>query len=195
MFYTIKKAILFILSGFLCFVVKSQNVVVGSDNSFKTSLNDYSTYTWSKNIDQIPSDGIYVSPTGVYVFNNESVRSKIKQAIEYELVAKGYKKDVNNPDLMVLFSVTERPGSLRTFNGYEMVNNGTDSVRTPQNVQTTKIDAGTLIIDIIDAKSGAVAWQGFASGILKPQMINDESQVRQAVASIFNKFDFRANNN
>ena len=187
-----KKIILFILFGFFCFVVKSQNVVVGSDNSFKTSLNDYSTYSWTRNIDQIPSDGIYVSPTGVYVFNNESVRSKIKQAIEYELGAKGYKKDENNPDLMVLFSVTERPGTLRTFNGYEMVNSGTDSLRTSQNVQTTNIDAGTLLIDIIDAKSGAVAWQGFASGILKPQMINDESQVRQAVASIFNKFEFRA---
>ena len=187
-----KKLILFILSAVFCVAVKSQNVVVGADNSFKTSLNDYSTYAWSKNIDQIPSSGIYVSPTGVYVFNNESVRSKIKDAIEYELSAKGYKKDETNPDLLVLFTVTERPGTLRTYNGYQMVNSGADSVRTPQNVETTNVDAGTLIINIIDAKSGAVAWQGYASGILKPGMLNDESQVRQAVASIFSKFDYNA---
>lgn len=187
-----KKTILFILSGLIAFAVKSQNVMVGADNSFKMSLNDYSTYAWSKNIEQIPSDQIYVSPTGMYVFNNESVRSKIKDAIEYELSAKGYKKEESDPDLLVLFTVTERPGNLVTYNGYQMVNDGADSVRTPQNVATTNIDAGTLIIDIIDAKSGAVAWQGYASGILKPDMLNDESQVRQAVASIFSKFDYKA---
>jgi hypothetical protein len=59
-------------------------------------------------------------------------------------------------------------------------------------VERTKIDAGTLIVNIIDAKSGVVAWQGFASGILKPEMLSDETQVRHAVASIFSKFDFKA---
>ena len=187
-----KKILLILFSFFFCAVLKSQNVVVGADNSFKTSLNNYSTYAWSQSVDQIPSDQIFVSPSGVYVFNNESVRSKIKNAIEYELNAKGYKKDESNPDLLVLFQVTERPGSLRTYNGDQMVNSGLDSVRTPQNVQTTDIDAGTLLINIVDAKSGAVAWQGYASGILKPDMINDETKVRQAVSSIFSKFDFTA---
>lgn len=94
--------------------------------------------------------------------------------------------------MLVLFTVTERPGTLRTYNGYQMIDNGLDSVRTPQNVQTTKIDAGTLIINIIDSKTGMVAWQGFASGILKPKMLVDEMQVREAVASIFSKFNFKA---
>lgn len=187
-----KKTILLIFSVLFCFAVKSQNVVVGADNSFTTSLNNYSTYAWSKNIDQIPSDAIYINPSGVYIFNNESVRSKIKNAIEFELSAKGYQKNENNPDMLVLFTVTERPGTLRTYNGYQMIDNGLDSVRTPQNVQTTKIDAGTLIINIIDSKTGMVAWQGFASGILKPKMLVDEMQVREAVASIFSKFNFKA---
>lgn len=187
-----KKIILIIFSGLFCIAAKSQNVVVGADNSFTTSLNNYSTYAWSKNIDQIPSDAIYINPTGVFVFNNESVRSKIKNAIEFELSAKGYTKNENHPDMLVLFTVTERPGSLTTYRGYQKVDDGMDSVRTPQDVHHTKIDAGTLIINIIDSKSGIVAWQGFASGILKPGMLSDESQVRQAVASIFSKFEFRA---
>ena len=106
-----KKTFLFLTLTLLYFAGQSQNVVVGTDHSFKKSLNDYSTYTWSKSIDQIPSDQIYVSPTGVYVFNNESVRSKIKNAIEFELSAKGYKKDENNPQMLVIFTVTERPWS------------------------------------------------------------------------------------
>ena len=87
-----KKVILSILPALFCFVVKSQTITVGADKSFTASLNDHSTYAWSKSIYQIPSDAIYVSPSGVYIFNNEWVRSKIKNAIEYELSAKGYEK-------------------------------------------------------------------------------------------------------
>jgi len=186
-----KKTFLFLATLLFYFGSEAQ-VKVGADNSFTKSLNDYSTYAWSKNIDQIPSDKIYIAPNGVYVFNNESVRSKIKDAIEYELSAKGYKKDQSNPDILVLFTVTEQPGTLRTYNGYEMINNGLDSVRTPSDVATTSIDAGTLIINLLDAKSGVVAWQGYASGILKPDMINDVSKVRQAVSQIFQQFNYKA---
>ena len=186
-----KKTFLILASCLFYFGSQAQ-VKVGADKSFTKSLNDYSTYAWSKNIDQIPSDKIYIAPNGVYIFNNESVRSKIKAAIEYELSAKGYKKVDNNPDILVLFTVNEQPGKLRTYNGYQMIDNGLDSVRTPSDVETTPIDAGTLIINLLDAQSGVVAWQGYASGILKPDMINDETKVREAVSSIFDQFKFTA---
>ena len=183
----------FLLAACLCFYVFSQaQVQVGADKSFTKSLNDYSTFGWSTQIAHIPSDQIFVSPNGVLVFNNESVYSKIKNAIAFELNAKGFKHSQSNPQILVLFRVTERPGKLKTFNGYEMIDNGLDSVRTPQDTQTVDIDAGTLIINLLDAKSGVVAWQGYASGILKPDMINNNTKVREAVASIFQKFDFRA---
>jgi hypothetical protein len=187
------KKIFILLAGCLFFVTSRAQVKVGADNSFTKSLNDYKTYSWSKDIDQIPADKIFVGPNGVYVFNNVSVRSKIKDAIEYELSAKGYKKDDSNPDILVLFTVTEQPGSLRTYNGYQMINGGLDSVRTPSDVNITQIDPGTLIINLLDAKSGVVAWQGYASGILKPDMINDATKVREAVSSIFSQFNFKAN--
>ncbi len=181
------------LTAFLClYIICRAQVQVGADESFTKSLNDYSTYGWSTQIAQIPSQQIFVSPTGVLVFNNESVRSKIKNAIAFELSAKGFKHQQSNPQILVLYRVTERPGKLRTFNGYEMIDNGLDSVRTPQDTQTVDIDAGTLIINLLDAKSGVVAWQGYASGILKPEMINNTTKVREAVASIFQKFNFKA---
>lgn len=185
-----KKLLVVLFISMSFFYCNAQDVVVGADNSFTHSLNDYSTYAWSKSIDQIPTDKIYISPSGVYIFNNESVRLKIKNAIAFELSAKGYTRVENNPDILVLFTVTEQKGSLKTYHGYQMVDNGLDSVRTPENVATTPIDAGTLIINLVDAKSGVVAWQGYASGILKPDMINDESKVRQAVAQIFKKFPY-----
>ena len=175
----------------LSFAVKAQ-VKVGADNSFKALINDYKTYSWTQDIDQIPQSQIFAGPSGVLIFNNESVRSRIKSAIEYELSAKGFKKSENNPDILVLFLVTEQPATLRTYNGYQIINGGLDTVRTADNVQNTSIDAGTLLINILDAKSGKVAWQGYASGILKPGMVNDETKVREAVSSIFKQFNFKA---
>ena len=186
-----KKTFLF-LACCMLYVASQAQVKVGADKNFTKSLSDYRTYAWSTSIDQIPSDKIFIGPNGVYVFNNESVRSKIKDAIQFELSAKGYQRVQNNPDILVIFNVTEQPGTLRTYNGYETFNNGLDSTLTPENVELTKIDAGTLLINLIDAKTGVVAWQGYASGILKPDMINDNMKVREAVASIFSKFDFRA---
>jgi len=186
-----KKIFLFAFCSFFYFFSSAQTKV-GADKSLQVSLNDYSTYGWTTNIDQIPSDQIFVGPNGVYVFNNESVRSKIKSAIEYELSAKGFKKEQANPDLLVVFLVTEQPATLTTYNGYQVVNGGLDTVRTPENVEKTQVDAGTLLINIIDAKTSKVAWQGYASGVLKPDMINDNSKVRQAVSSIFEEFKFKA---
>jgi len=44
----------------------------------------------------------------------------------------------------------------------------------------------------VDAKSSVVAWQDYASGILKPDMTNDNTKVRKAISDIFKHFDFRA---
>ena len=73
-----KKVILSILPVLFCFAVKSQTIMVDADKSFTASLNDYSTYAWSKNIDQIPLDAMYLSSSGV-----EFVRSNIKNAIVF----------------------------------------------------------------------------------------------------------------
>jgi len=186
-----KKFLLITFSLFFYYFATAQ-VNVGADKSLNVSINDYSTYGWTTNIDKIPTDAIFIGANGVYVFNNESVRSRIKSAIEYELSAKGFKKSENNPDILVLFLVTEQPATLRTYNGYQIINGGLDTVRTADNVQNTSIDAGTLLINILDAKSGKVAWQGYASGILKPGMVNDETKVREAVSSIFKQFNFKA---
>lgn len=185
-----KKTILYLICcGF--YLASQAQVKVGADRSFTRSLNDYKTYGWSSKIEEIPSNQIFVGPNNVLIFNNESVRSKIKDAIAFELSAKGYTHDQKAPDFLVLFRVTEQPGTLTTYHGYETIDNGMEKVRTPQNMHHTKIKAGTLIINLLDAKSDKVAWQGYASGILKPDMVNDNMKVREAVSDIFSKFHFK----
>lgn len=155
-----KKLLLFAI-GFASFsFANAQQVKVGADKSFKASVNGFKTFAWSSEINQIPKGSIFLTPNEVYIFNNESTREKIKQAIKYELNAKGFKETETNPDMLVVFRVSEQPGTLHTFNGYEKYDEGMDSVHELKNKETVKIKAGTLLINIVEAKSSMVAWQG-----------------------------------
>lgn len=186
-----KKLFLALVLFSTCYISKAQ-VKVGADKSFAANISDYKTFAWTTDIDKIPSDKIFVGPNGVLVFNNESVREKIKNAIRYELESRGYKMSDSNSDMLVTFMILEQPGKLRTYNGYEMLDYGLDSTRTPENVEMTDVSAGTLIINLIDNKSDKVAWQGYASEALKPDMVNDDTKVKEAVHSIFEQFNFKA---
>lgn len=187
-----KKIFPLLLLGFIFSMCNAPQRTVGTDSSLSADITNYKTYDWVKNIDQIPNDKVFVGPNGVLVFNNESTRSKIKDAIRYELDAKGYQMSSVNPDFYVNFTVLEQPADLTTYNGYQTVNGGLDTVRTQENVQKTHVDAGTVLIDFIDAKTSKQVWQGYASGILKPEMVNDQSKVRAAISSIFAKYQYRA---
>lgn len=186
------KKILFLFSLLLtaATVIHAQNV--GTDHELNTSIQSYQTYAWSTDMSQIPSDAVFIGPNGVLVFNNESTRSKIKSAVEYELSAKGYKPVSNNPDFIVSFLVLEQPAEIVTYNGYRLLHNGLDTVRTEENVAQTEVQAGTVMINFVDRQTGKMVWRGYASGILKPDMINDESKVRQAISSVFEDYRFRA---
>jgi len=100
--------------------------------------------------------------------------------------------DRSNPDFYVIFSVAEQPADITTFNGYTTINGGLDKVRTPDNVETTHVKAGTVLISFNDAKSSAQVWRGYASGILQPDMVNSKSKVRTAISSIFSEFSYKA---
>lgn len=188
------KKVLFTIAGlfFLFPAINAQKV--GADKSLDASIKNYETFAWTSNIADIPEDEVFVGTDGVLVFNNKTSRSKIKDAVSYELKSKGYSMKYFNPDMLVNFYMTEQPGTLRTYDGYVVIQNGLDKVRTKENVKMVDTKAGTLIITIIDANSGVMVWQGFASGLLNADLMNSESSVMEAVASVFSKFDFTAKN-
>ncbi len=52
---------------------------------------------------------------------------------------------------------------------------------------------GTLIVSLVDRKTGTMVWQGFASGLINNhEFIKDEAKVREAVSLIFDEFGMRA---
>lgn len=186
-----KKLIVLFLSAFIGLgTVNAQTV--GSDIKLGEPIKKFKTYAWSTEINNIPSDKVFVGPNGIFVFNNESTKSKIKNSIKYELSAKGFTMSPTNPDMYVNFIVFEQEGKLRTYNGYQTVSGGLDSVRTEDNVEMVSVKPGTLFITILGGNNEGVVWQGYASGILSSESVKDDAKVKAAVAAIFNEFDYKA---
>lgn len=189
------KKILFLVSFLFVAVALTYAQNVGTDRELNTAIRSYQTYAWSSDIDQIPKDAVFVGPNGVMVFNNTSTRSKLKSAVEYELSARGYKQSQNNPDFLVSFIVLEQPAEIITYDGYRLLYNGLDTVRTEENVDQTQLQAGTVMVSFVDRNTGKMVWRGYASGALNTDMINDESKVRSAISSIFSEYQFKAGSN
>lgn len=188
-----KKLIL--TSAVLCLFLMARSQDVGASSALGSSLNNYDSYSWTNDIDQIPADKVFLGANGIVVYNNNSTRSMIKDAIMYELDANGYHQQYYDYDMLIQFLVTEQPGELITMEGYHVINGGLDTVRTEDHIETVAIEPGTLLINITDAETNKMLWQGYASGILKADMINSESKVREAVSSIFDEFDYKAKKN
>ncbi|MDQ6815634.1 MAG: DUF4136 domain-containing protein, partial [Bacteroidota bacterium] len=151
------------------------------------------TYSWTTDIDKIPNDQLFIGLNGVYVFNNESSRKMIKDAVQFELDSRGYKNmGMGTADMLVSFAVLERPGRLRTTNGYVTLSSG-EKVLTSDNVGYTDVKPGTLMINFTDTKNNKQVWQGFASGILQPDQMRDQSKIREAVSKIFSQFKYNNN--
>jgi hypothetical protein len=192
------KKVFLLMTGLVIFMVmqsctaSKKTTVAGKNADITADFSNLKTYSWTTDIDNIPNDQIFIGPNGVYVFNNESGRKMIKDAIKYQLDARGYKMNSNNPDMLISFSVLEREGSLRTTNGYVTV--GGEKVRTKDNVTYTDVKPGTLIVNITNVKTGKMIWQGFASGILQADQMRDQAKVRQAVSSVFKQFNHSNNN-
>lgn len=167
----------------------SKNPVDGKNKSINADFKGIKTYSWRSDIDNIPTDKVLIGTNGIFIFNNESGRKMIKDAVQYELSAKGYRMVETNPDIFLSFIVLEQPASLRTTQGYVTVWSG--EVRTEDNVSYTDIKPGTLIINI--TKNDKQIWQGFVSGILKAEEMNDQSKVRNAVSIIFEQFSYNNN--
>jgi hypothetical protein len=167
----------------------SKNPVDGKNKSLNADFKGIKTYSWRSDIDNIPTDKVLIGTNGIFIFNNESGRKMIKDAVQYELSAKGYRMVETNPDIFLSFIVLEQPASLRTTQGYVTVWSG--EVRTEDNVSYTDIKPGTLIINI--TKNDKQIWQGFVSGILKAEEMNDQSKVRNAVSIIFEQFSYNNN--
>lgn len=179
----------------------TQKAIVESDKNLNTDFSKFQTYYWATNAAE---DGSLL-----YVLNNAILKTRIRDAIQYEMDARGYTIDPNNPDLLVNFRVLEEPTKFTGYTGVykdenywgpmEMRKNAIGlvpeaEVRTADNKKTYMLDKGSLIIDLASTEDYQVVWQGYASGILQDGNVFDlsEDKIRDAVQAIYTEYEYRA---
>ena len=135
-----------------------------SCSSIKTSMDydntvdfaSYKTYQFDDNVQQMPL--------------NDLNRRRVIAAVESELQKKGF-TNASSPDVIVNIVVNSHQESTTYANtnyygggGYRRGWGGGMSSTT---ISTSTYQVGTVFIDIIDAKSNYMVWQGLPSGSAK----------------------------
>jgi hypothetical protein len=122
--------------------------------------------------------------------------TRLKDATIRELERLGYRHDESNPDLLVNFSANVSDRHDMTRNATPV--RGVYGVRpvgfvgwsgTAYTVDVRQYKAGTLIIDLIDARQKRLVWRGIAEGELdKSKQKDPAGTIDAAVTGIFSKF-------
>ncbi|MBB6325037.1 hypothetical protein FHS59_000652 [Algoriphagus iocasae] len=177
----------FISMTFISCSNNGMKVVTREDGD--TSLSGYNTYAWISEKQNIPNAYALLGSNEALVFNNESSQKMIKDAVELQMAARGFKKDAQNPDMLINFEVLEDDTELRKYildNGQDYLGFGPRS----ESVQMIPVDEGTVLINFMDSRSGNQIWQGYASGALEEKDIKNMSAMQEKVGAIFEDFDF-----
>lgn len=122
--------------------------------------------------------------------------ARLKDATIREMERLGYRHDESKPDLLVNFSanvsdrqdVTKTPASVRGVYGYRPAAYRAWSGYA-YDIDVREYKAGTLIIDLIDARQKRLVWRGIAEGELnKKDQKDPAATIDRAVTGIFSKF-------
>ena len=147
--------------------------IVSSHVELGTDFAKYRTYDWG------PADAL---PTGdARLDNNEIVRDHIQGAIEKALAVRRLRLVSNEPDLLVHWHTTvTRELDVETL---QREYNGTPNCQGRGCYPTlVEYEVGTLLIDVIDARSKKLVWRAWARDNFSG-LIDDQERLRQTIVS------------
>jgi hypothetical protein len=176
------KRILLVVFLFSALTTRAQEITVRSFKSDDVDFRQYRTYFWASQADkQSDDDG--------YFLGDLFLKADIRDAIHEELESRGYRLDDSAADLLVNFRLFSRETLLRGLEGY-----GTSYWKKNEiffietGSQDIKVEAGTLIISLLDKRDSRVVWQGVAEGL---DDFKDEGRIREAVMNVFQDYSDR----
>ncbi|HEU4624532.1 MAG TPA: DUF4136 domain-containing protein [Steroidobacteraceae bacterium] len=127
------------------------------------------------------------------------VTQQLKTSVTNQMQQRGYQLDTTDPDLLVNFSgrlqdkqeVQSSP-SMTPYYGYRVGYYGAWPGYA-NDVYTVNYTMGTLNVDVVDARTKNMVWEGVAVGeVTKKHRENREAAIDKAVAGIFAKYPFQA---
>jgi hypothetical protein len=147
---------------------------VQTDFDHQANFSQYKNYSWQE-----------IKPA------NSLWDSRIKSAVDAQLVSKGWTQvDTNGDVAIVAIKTTQTQRTLQTF--YDGFGGGWrwrgfggfgDSTTTEQDYKE-----GTLVVDLYDAKTKQLIWRGSAEDMLSDKAEKNEKNLDKGVAKMFKDF-------
>ena len=153
-------------------------VSVNADYDKKVDFSVYKTYAYYK--------------TGIDKLEISDLdKRRILNAIDQQMLAKGFTKS-DNPDLLInLFTKSREQVNVNQFNaGWVYFWGWGWNPYMMGGLQTTVTTSteGTLYIDFIDAKKKEMIWQGEGTGILTKDTNRKEERINEFVSQILSQY-------
>ena len=154
------------------------SVYVNMDYDKKANFENYKTYAYNK----ISVDKLEISDLD---------KKRILYALDAAMPTKGFSKS-ENPDVLINIFTKERE-RVNVYNnmgwgpgwGWGM---GWGMGMGMGFTQTTTTPEGTLYIDIVDAKTKELVWQGIGTGYLTTNFEKKDERIAEFVSKILEKY-------
>ena len=167
---------LLILGTFMMSCLSSRDFVVESDYSYYGKFKRYKTYAF---IDQQKFNLDTLVPDDV-----------VEKAIQYRMSLLGYRETEEDPNLLIAYKLFFDDFK---FNGYKqpeledwMKNEGI--IKETFDPIKYRLKEGTLLILFVDRKQKKAIWQGYNSGLINPDALDNDRFVKGSVRTIFDKY-------
>ncbi len=165
----------------VAFMTSCSSVRVASDYDQEANFSQYKTFAFFKpGIDKAEISDLD--------------KRRILRAIENEMIAKGFTKS-EDPDLLVsIFTKTKENINIYQNNMYGYYGWGWNPWYWgvgPNTVNTTS--EGTLYLDLIDAESKQLVWQGMGTAALAKEVNKKQERIDEIVNKILEKYPPGAN--
>jgi hypothetical protein len=139
----------------------------------------YRTFAWDPTDTAVPGDP--------RLDNNPFFHEYVREAIDLQLIMRGYERSGLQPDLRVHYHASSRQKT--NITGLE------PTTQRCRDCAVEVYDEGTLLIDLTDARTGTLVWRGVAKSGLAGVVDNQtkmEETIERVVARIFAKLPRRS---
>jgi len=159
------------------FIVSTAAVgaAVSVDHDPKVDFTKFKTYSW------MPG-----TPAA-----NPLNETRIHDAIDAQLAAKGLKKVDDGGDLRVVThasSKDEQRVDVQEYGYYGPAWSAWNRGYSTTSVNVYTVRVGELVVDIFDAESKKVVWRGEASGVVSENADTNAKRISKAVTKLFKNF-------
>jgi hypothetical protein len=157
----------------------SNQFAVHTDRDPEINLQNFTTYQWS-NRASLESDR---NP----LYYNELNDKRIKSSVDNILMTRGLIPATENPDVLIHYHILVEDKVSIDLQPYGFTY-GRYWANAQRAAYTYK--EGTLIIDLMEAKTGSLAWRGWAVGVIDQNNSKNSlsDMIGKAVAEIFAKY-------